>query len=170
MDERGWLGKIENEHGTGTANVGVFQGGEATNVVTPEVSLRAEARSHDGEMRTRIVSEMRDAFEKAASEVANADGECGSCEFTSRVDYEAFRIAEDHPSIAAAKTTLQEMGREPVTVIGDGGLDANWLFVHGIAAVTLGCGQQNIHTANETLEISEYIGACEFATRMITQS
>jgi len=39
----GWLGKIEKPDGRGTANVGVIQGGDATNVVTPQVRLRAEA-------------------------------------------------------------------------------------------------------------------------------
>ena len=35
----------------GTSNVGFIHGGEATNVVTDRVSLRAEARSHDPEFR-----------------------------------------------------------------------------------------------------------------------
>lgn len=169
LESRGWLGKVENEFGVGTANVGVIRGGDATNVVTPELELKAEARSHDAEMRTRIVTEMREAFETAAAEVCNIAGECGSCEFESRVDYEAFRLPDDHPSIAAAEKVLREMGREPVRIIGNGGLDANWLFVHGIPAVTLGCGQRNIHTADERLDIEDYLGACQFATRVITE-
>ena len=44
----------------GTANVGVIDGGDATNVITPEVNLRAEARSHGAEFRTRIVAEIRE--------------------------------------------------------------------------------------------------------------
>ncbi len=168
LDARGWHGKIEKDGKFGTSNVGVFNGGEATNVVTPEVTLRAEARSHDAELRTKIVAEIRDAFEKAASEVKNHEGNCGSVEFTSRVDYEAFRLEDDHPSIAAAKQAIQVVGREPIAEVCNGGLDANWLFRHGIAAVTLGCGQRNIHTADERLDIPHYLDACVLATWLIT--
>ena len=166
---RGWLGKVKQRDQAGTSNVGVFQGGEATNVITPEVNLRAEARSHSAEMRTRIVSEIRQAFERAAAEVTNHKGAAGSVEFTSNVDYESFALSEDHPSIAAASEAVRIIGREPFSEISDGGLDANWLFRLGIEAVTLGCGQRNIHTADERLVIADYLDACKIATWLITE-
>ena len=168
LDARGWHGKIENEHGAGTANVGVIQGGEATNVVTPEVKLSAEARSHDPEMRTRIVAEMKQAFERAAAEVCNQEGRSGEMEFESHVDYDSFRLPDDHPSVVAAMDAIKAIGREPFCQIADGGLDANWLYKHGIQSVTLGCGQQNIHTADEWLDIDAYQAACRIATALIT--
>ena len=169
LDARGWLGRIEKPEGVGTANVGVISGGQATNVITPETNLRAEARSHDAAMRQKIVAEMRAAFEKAATEVCNDEGQCGSAEFQSHVDYEAFRLPEDHPSILAAQSAIQATGREPFVQVADGGLDANWLYRHGIEAVTVGCGQREIHTANEWLEIKDYYDACAIATSLITE-
>ncbi len=168
LDARGWLGKVAHDGETGTSNVGVIQGGQATNVITPELQLRAEARSHSSEFRTRIVSEIRAAFEKAATDVTNENGQCGSVEFNSHVDYESFRLSEDHPSIDAASHAVRLVGREPFTEVSNGGLDANWLFRHGIEAVTLGCGQRNIHTADERLVISDYLDACRIATWLIT--
>ncbi len=169
LDAGGWLGKVQQGDETGTANVGVFQGGEATNVITPEVTLRAEARSHSAEMRTRIVSEIREAFERAAAAVTNHEGAAGSVEFTSNVDYESFALSEDHPSISAASDAVRVVGREPFSEISNGGLDANWLFRLGIEAVTLGCGQRNIHTADERLVIADYLDACRIATWLITE-
>jgi tripeptide aminopeptidase len=61
------------------------------------------------------------------------------------------------------------VGREPFPEISDGGLDANWLFRLGIEAVTLGCGQRNIHTADERLVIADYLDACKIATWLITE-
>ncbi|MFK8114483.1 MAG: M20/M25/M40 family metallo-hydrolase [Rubripirellula sp.] len=168
LDARGWLGKVVQEEGEGTSNVGVINGGEATNVITPEVHLRAEARSHSAEMRTKIVAEIRAAFEKAANEVSNEAGESGALEFDSHVDYESFSLAEDHPSIAAAMTAVRQIGRDPFAEVSNGGLDANWLFRHGIEAVTLGCGQRKIHTADERLVILDYHDACRIATWLIT--
>ncbi|QDT06795.1 Carboxypeptidase G2 precursor [Rubripirellula lacrimiformis] len=168
LDARGWLGKVVQDAGVGTANVGVIQGGDATNVITPQVNLRAEARSHDAEMRTRIVQEIRSAFERAASEVKSDDGRTGSIEFDSNVDYESFQLADDHPSIAAAFDAIRRIGREPFAEVSNGGLDANWLFLHGIEAVTMGCGQKNIHTADERLVMADYDDACRIATWLIT--
>ena len=169
LDARGWLGKIENEHGAGTANVGVIQGGDATNVVTPEVKLRAEARSHDANMRSLIVLEIKNAFEKAAADVRSDNGSAGSLEFESHVDYDAFRLPDDHPSVSAAMDAVRAVGRDPYCEVANGGLDANWLFKHGIQSVTLGCGQRNIHTADEWLDIDAYQAACQIATALITQ-
>ncbi len=165
----GWLGRVEKPEGVGTANVGVITGGDATNVITPRVDLRAEARSHDSVMRERIVEEIRKAFESAAASVQTQDGRPGRIEFESRVDYDSFRIPDDHPSIAAAEKVLVELGRTPFKEVSNGGLDANWLFKHGIQAVTLGCGQRQIHTADEWLDLPEFRTACELATRLITE-
>ncbi len=168
LAREGWLGRVEKPEGVGTANVGVIAGGDATNVITPRVDLKAEARSHDSAMRERIVAEIRHAFESAAASVKAADGRSGRIEFESRVDYDSFRLSEDHPSVVAAESALRDLGREPYKEISNGGLDANWLYLHGIAAVTLGCGQRNIHTADEWLDLPEYRTACELATRLIT--
>lgn len=165
----GWLGRVEKPEGVGTANVGVIVGGDATNVITPRVDLRAEARSHDAGMRQRIVDEIRQAFESAAASVLTQDGRPGRVEFESRVDYESFRLPDDHPSIAAAEQALKTLGRAPFKEVSNGGLDANWLFRHDIPAVTLGCGQRNIHTADEWLDLPEFRTACELATRLITE-
>lgn len=168
LDQGGWLGRVEKHGRFGTSNVGVIQAGDATNVITPVAHLAAEARSHDPEMRTDIVSAMRTAFEKAATEVTNDEGVGGSVEFESHVDYESFRLPEDHPSIEKAAEAVRMIGREPFQEISNGGLDANWLFLHGIAAVTIGCGQRDIHTADETLDIADYLDACRIATWLIT--
>lgn len=167
LDRRGWHGRIDQECGKGTSNVGVFHGGDATNVVTPLVKIRAEARSYNAETRTKIVAEIRAAFEKAAASVTTADGQSGTCEFHSHVDYEAFELPEDDASVLALESAIKAVGREPFRMLAGGGLDANWLNLHGIPAVTVGCGQMNIHTAEEQLDIKDYLAACKIATTLI---
>ena len=167
LESRGWHGRIENGFGAGTANVGVIAGGDATNVVTPQVSIRAEARSYDSAMRTQIVAEIKAAFDAAASSVTNDAGQCGRCEFESRVDYEAFELSDDDPSVVALEDAIRTIGREPFRKLAGGGLDANWLNQHGIPAVTVGCGQMNIHTIDEQLDVREYQDACRVATMLL---
>jgi len=164
----GWHGLIERNGHAGTSNVGVIQGGEATNVVTDHVQLRVEARSHDPKFRERIVKEIRSAFERAAASVRNTDGKAGRVEFDGRLDYEAFRLALDEPCVIAAAAAIEEEGLNADLAVTNGGLDANWLTAHGIPTVTLGCGQRNIHTVSEELDIAEFHTACRIALRLAT--
>ncbi len=160
----GWLGDVRRPGGgEGKSNLGVIQGGDATNVVTSALQVRGEARSHDPAVRQQIVSAIRAAFEKAAAGLTNTAGQSGSIRFTSRVDYEAFRLPPQAASLTAARQTLQALGRQPVEAISNGGVDANWLFRHGIEAVTLGCGQRHVHTAEERLDLPDYFDACRLA-------
>lgn len=167
LEARGLMGLVQQHGKRGTSNVGVISGGEATNVVTPEVKLKIEARSHDSEFRSWIVSQIREAFERAAATTTDSSGRSGRIEFASQVDYEAFVLPEDHASVEKATQLLAQLGYDAVCEVANGGLDANWLFKHGIAAVTLGCGQAAIHTVDEHLLVDHYWDACRFATMVL---
>jgi tripeptide aminopeptidase len=165
----GWLGLVDKPGiGVGTSNVGVINGGDATNVITPLVRLRAEARSHNPVMRKRIVEEICGAFQAAAAEVTTDCGTCGRADFSTRIDYDSFRLADDDPIVVAVKRAIEATGRVPYCDVTNGGLDANWLHKHGIPAATLGCGQLDIHTTNEKLSIPDYLDACRVALRLIS--
>jgi tripeptide aminopeptidase len=163
LHSEGWLGKIEKGKHTGTSNVGIIRGGDATNVVTPFVELHAEARSHDPSFRRRIVKTMEEAFQQAAKQVRNSKRQCGSVEIAGRLDYESYRLSVDDPSLTAAEAAIRTTGSEPVRAISNGGLDANWLTARGIPTVSLGCGQENFHTPAERLCLPEFRRACEIA-------
>jgi tripeptide aminopeptidase len=164
----GWHGLVSKKDGDGTSNVGVINGGEATNVVTDHVHIRAEARSHDPKFRQRIVKEIESAFERAAATVKSVNGTSGRVRFDGRLDYESFRLNRDEPCVAAAAAAIEAENLIAEFAITNGGLDANWLTAHGIPTVTLGCGQQNIHTAREQLDIAEFHKARRIALRLAT--
>jgi tripeptide aminopeptidase len=149
--------------------VGVIRGGEATNVVTPRVDLRAEARSHDPAFRRRIVREMERAFQKAARTVRNREGVAGSVAISGRLDYEAFVLAKNDASVRAAEEAIRAAGGEPFRAVSDGGLDANWMTARGIPTVTLGCGQCNPDTTAERLDLAQFRLACDVALRLATK-
>jgi tripeptide aminopeptidase len=165
---RGWLGKVEKEGRSGTSNVGVFNGGHATNVVTDRVSLRAEARSHDPAFRREIVSEIEEAFRGACVQTSNVRGESARAEFQGRLDYESFAIDPNCACVAMARQALERLGSVPELAISNGGLDANWLNAHGITTVTLGCGQRSIHTVEERVDLADYALACKTALELAT--
>jgi len=165
----GWIGRVERREGSGTSNVGVVQGGEATNVVMPQLTIRAEARSHDSVMRRAIVAAFERAFSSAVEQVCAIDGRRGEVHFSSHVDYDSFRLDEGAPSVAAARASLLAIGRHPFAEVAGGGLDANWLFRHGIHAVTLGCGQRQVHTTEEKLDLADFLDACRVVIDLATR-
>jgi len=164
----GWHGQVKKGNRTGTSNVGVIRGGEATNVVTPAVELQAEARSHDPTFRKRIVKAIEIAFRKAARQVRSTGGTSGKVAFEGRLDYESFRLEADEPCVLAAEEAIGAVGLTPLRAISNGGLDANWMTAHGIPTVTLGCGQVGIHTAGERMDIAAFESACQIALRLAT--
>lgn len=168
LQRGGWHGLIQKGARAGTSNVGVIHGGDATNVVTDRVTLRAEARSHDAKFRQTIVREIERAFQRAAKEVKNVDGKCGRVVVDGQLDYEAFRLADDDPSVSAAEAVIRGLGLEPARAITNGGLDANWLTARGIPSVTLGCGQVDPHMVTEALNLGHFRNACRIALRLAT--
>jgi tripeptide aminopeptidase len=159
----GWHGLVQKGKNRGTTNVGFIHGGEATNVVTDHVSLKAEARSHDPKFRAKIVSEIERAFTAAAKEIKSSEGKRGSVKFDGRLDYESFLISPKADCVQLARAAATAIGRQPIEAVSNGGLDANWLNAHGIPTVTLGCGQMNVHMTSEMLDLAGFRDACRIA-------
>ncbi|WP_196782206.1 M20/M25/M40 family metallo-hydrolase [Bremerella volcania] len=160
---QGLLGKISQEELTGTSNIGVIQGGNATNVVADHVQLRAEVRSHQKETIEILVDRFQQAFRQAAEEVRNSSSHRADVNFDGDLNYEPFVMSPESPSVQAAGDVLSRLGLSPFNTIANGGLDANWLYRHGISAVSLGCGQHNQHMTSEMLDIEQFYTACEVA-------
>ncbi len=164
----GWHGDVRKGRLRGTSNVGVIQGGDATNVVTDRVRIRAEARSHQPRFRQRIVAEIEKAFRNAAAEVKNAAGVTGSVQIDGRLDYESYRLHDKEPCVRLAADAVRAIGRQPELAVTNGGLDANWLVEHGISTVSLGCGQLHPHMVSEALCVPDFEDACRVALRLAT--
>ncbi len=160
LTRNGWHGLIVKDAGRGTSNVGQIHGGEATNVVTPSVHLRAEVRSHDPEFRKVILEQYRRAFLAAAESIRSTSGQCGRVTLSADLKYESFRIDPTESVVRLAEQAIAKIGLIPKTCISNGGLDANWMTAHGLPTVTLGCGQHDIHTVRENLHIPSFLDAC----------
>lgn len=162
-----WLGLVKKQGRSGTSNVGVVRGGSATNVVADYTEIDAEARSHDSDFRTAIAGAIEIAFQKAAAQVKSNDGTQVTAEVIRRVDYDSFRLDPKSTVVELASQAIEHQKLTPAHAISNGGVDANWLVKHGIPTVTVGCGQRDVHTIKETLDIPDYLAACEIGKFMI---
>ena len=64
----------------------------------------------------------------------------------------------------------ERCGLTPALRVANGGLDANWLVRHGIPTVTVGAGQNNIHTTAEYVDVPLYLDGCRMALALATGS
>ena len=167
--ERGYFGRIRKGRRTGTSNIGIVQGGEATNQVTDHVVAHGECRSHDPAFLREIQRVYAEAFQRAARSVRNAKGQCGKVTLSKRGDYAAFRLAETSPEVRFAKRVAVKTGLRPSCEIMNGGLDANPLIAMGVPTLTLGIGQHGAHSIDEHVNLDEFLTGCRLGLALATE-
>lgn len=160
LDQAGWHGRIEKPDGSGTANAGIIQGGQGSNVVMPSLHILAEARSHQPNFRRKIIETWHEAFSRAAKEITNIHGRHGSVEFGPGPTYEAYALPDDAPVVQTVRRAADQIGLSIKLVHDDGGSDANWIVAHGIPCVTLNIGQRDVHTHAEWIDLHDFERAC----------
>lgn len=145
-----------------TANIGIVQGGNATNIVMPELKIVAEARSLNGDKLDAQVTHMIDTFQS----VAEKHG--AEVEINSTRAYNAFVIADDHPHITAVKSAFEAIGANPYTKGTGGGSDANNFNAKGLTTVNISTGMAKVHTTEEFIAIDDMVKVTEFVKHYLT--
>jgi tripeptide aminopeptidase len=163
----GWHGVITRADGLGFANVGTIHGGTGSNVVMPELHMLAEARSHDPTFRRAILAAWRDAFRRAALGRRNVGQQTGEVRFGPGPTYEAYALDANAPVVQLALAAAARIGLSARCLSDNGGNDANWIVAHGIPTVTIGCGQRNVHTPSEFVDLGDFHRACSLATELV---
>lgn len=160
------IGRIDHET---TCNIGVIEGGSATNIVPPLVTLRGEARSHDEEKLERVTRGILEEFEKTASRHRDPEGSDGLPRVESEVrrSYHRTHIAEDHPLVFLAVRAAANLGRPMKAKISGGGSDANIFFEKGIPLGVLGTGMREVHTTREYVKLEEMVRAAELLVEIL---
>ncbi len=144
-----------------TANVGVISGGEATNIVTAEVLIKAEARSTNEEKLNKQTAHMVEIFEKAAADFG------GKVEMDVERMYPAFTIAEDDIIVEKTKEIFGRMGIQAYTASTGGGSDTNVFNGNGIKAINLGIGMKKPHTLEEHISIKDLVNSAKMVCELI---
>ncbi|WP_026477276.1 M20/M25/M40 family metallo-hydrolase [Alkaliphilus transvaalensis] len=144
-----------------TANVGVITGGEATNIVTPEVMIKAEARSTNEEKLSKQTAHMVEIFEKAAADFG------GKVEMDVERMYPAFNVDENDTIVVKAKEVFNRMGIEGYTKSTGGGSDTNVFNGNGIKAINLGIGMKKPHTLEEHISIKDLTDSARMVFELV---
>ena len=154
------LGRIDEET---TANIGRFEGGTATNIVSDRVDILAEARSLVPEKMEQQVAKMKQAFEETAEEMG------GKAEVEVTVMYPGFKYTKDDEVVQIAQNAAAKIGRSSKLLKSGGGSDANVFAGMGIPTVNLSVGYEEIHTTNERMPIEELNKLTEMVIAIIQE-
>jgi tripeptide aminopeptidase len=160
------MGRIDEET---TCNLGVIQGGRATNIVPGFVSILGEVRSHDPGKLARTTERILEAFQTVVDDHRARFGGGDLPAFESRVESEfpATCIPEDHPVIELARRAAGNLGRSLKCKTTGGGADANIFFDRGIVTGVLGTGMREMHSVRESVRLDDMADAAELMIEIV---
>ena len=160
------LGRVDRET---TCNIGVIEGGIATNIVPDKVIVKGEARSHDSKKLQAVTDTIVSAFQKAVDVccIETHNEERPRLEVNAEKDFPATHIPENHPVVTLAQQAAANLGRNMICKHSGGGADANIFFEKGILTGVLGTGMKDVHTVGESVAVDDMVRSVELLIEII---
>lgn len=152
------LGRIDSET---TANMGLIDGGTATNVVCAQVRIKAEARSTNPETLDGQIAHMKQRFVDAAQKWG------AQVEFNHVRHYRSYDIDPETPVVKAAQQASRNLGLDPALRTTLGGSDANIFNAKGVPSIVIATGMQKIHTHDEFISREDLIKTAELSLEIL---
>ncbi len=161
------LGRIDEET---TANIGVIEGGKATNIITNFVLLKGEARSLKEEKLDAQTNHMVECFREAAGRYeVTVDGVTTRARVEAEVtrEYSAMDVPDSSKVVQLVFAAAARLGQQVKTMASGGGCDANIFNRRGIECANLGTGMRAIHTVKEWLDVKDMYASAEMTLEIL---
>jgi tripeptide aminopeptidase len=160
------IGRIDKET---TCNIGIIEGGIATNIVPKLVTVKGEVRSHDKDKLAKVTDDIVSSFKDVVENFRKIDSknDLPSLEVSIEKDFSSTDIPEDHHVVAMAVKAGKNLGRKIVCKTTGGGADANIFFETGIITGVLGTGMRDMHTVRENVKLDDMVKAAELLIEII---
>jgi len=155
------LGRIDRET---TANIGIIEGGVATNIVPETVTMKGEARSRDIRKLRRQIAHMRRVLHGACARYG------ARLSYKVTPSYRAFEVPTDHKALAIARRAAKSIGLRPRTEATGGGSDANIFASYGLPCLIIGVGADSVHTKKENIAVSDLVTGAQLLLSIIKES
>lgn len=151
-------------------NIGIIEGGNATNIVTPQVRLQGEIRSHKPEKMTRLIKKVKKVFDETIRKSRRKiDGKWHSAKlkFDAQKDFSHFSISQKNHFVKLVKKCASSQGVKLRFRSVNASADCNNFFANGISAPLLGCGIHNFHSNKEYLDLNDFFKATQIALAVV---
>ncbi|QIZ76100.1 M20/M25/M40 family metallo-hydrolase [Ferrimonas lipolytica] len=146
-----------------TANIGVVNGGQATNIVMPELFIEAEARSLNDDKLSAQVAHMVSTFEAAAEKHG------AQINIETERSYNAYNIDDKDPLVSDIQAAFSQCGVTPLLQSTGGGSDANIFNEKGLKTVNLSTGMAKVHTTEEYIAVADMVAITEFVKAFLSR-
>jgi len=143
-----------------TTNIGVIQGGEATNIVMDSLIVKGEVCSISPSKAQSLIDEMITAFKQSATEHG------GEVTIDVKKMATGFDINSEEPVMKLLTAAGHNLGYEIIKEHSGGGSDANVFNEKGKQVVNLSVGYEEIHTTKEFIPIHEMEKAVQLVVEL----
>lgn len=151
------LGRVDRET---TSNMGLIQGGIATNIIPPRVEVHGEARSLSPAKLKVQTRHLKSCFVAAARKFK------GKAVVKIENSYPSLNISPKAAMPKLLGEAARRLGHKLSFVASGGASDANVFSRHGLQTVNLGTGMRDIHTVREWLDLADF----EFSARLLVEA
>ena len=160
------IGRIDHET---TCNIGLIEGGVATNIVPNLVTVKGEVRSHDEKKLIKVTDEIVESFKNVVEDYKRLSFDSGlpRIEVFINKDFSSTKIPDDHPVVTLARKAGANLGRKMTATTTGGGADANIFFEKGIVMGVLGTGMLDMHTVRESVRLDDMVKTVELLLEII---
>ncbi|MFC1844518.1 M20/M25/M40 family metallo-hydrolase [Thermodesulfobacteriota bacterium] len=149
------LGRLDTES---TANIGLIEGGAATNIIPESAVVHGEVRSHTLSKLEAHMQNIQNAFQDEIDSWTDpeniVDGK-PSLDFKIVEEYPVMKLDKDSPVIKRVKEAATTLGATLDYVVAGGGSDANIFNSFGIQCAILSTGMDKVHSTQETIKLSD---------------
>ena len=162
------LGKLDAES---TANIGLIEGGTATNIIPESVMVHGEVRSHTMGKLEEYIQKIKDVFQDEVDNWADPDGIADgkpSLDFKVTEEYPVLKLDQESAVIKRVGEAAASLGAELDYVVAGGGSDANIFNSLGIQCAILSTGMDKVHSTRETIKLSEMALTADLVMAILT--
>ena len=149
------LGRLDPES---TANIGVIEGGTASNIIPESALVQGEVRSHNVKLLQEHTAHIRSTFEEEIATWSDPEGVVEgrpSLDFTAVDDFPILKLDRDSAVIKRVEAAAALLDRELHYVVAGGGSDANIFNGYGLQCAILSTGMDKVHSTRETIKLSD---------------
>lgn len=153
------LGRIDPDT---TLNIGLVEGGRATNIIPDSCLVTGEVRSLSHLKALSTAETVRNIFRKEAQSFG------AEIEFNTEIQSLAYATAPSHPVVSRFESVCQQLGLETVLVDTFGGSDNNSLAQRGITGIVIANAMHECHSTSEYTTIDELTGIAGITLALMT--
>ena len=162
------LGKLDAES---TANIGLIEGGKATNIIPESVVVQGEVRSHSVNLLEEHTKHITAVFQEEVDKWADPHGVVDgrpALDITISDDFPVLKLARTSAVIKRVEAAAASLDAELDYVMAGGGSDANIFNGYGLECAILSTGMDKVHSTQETIKLSDMTGTAELVMAILT--